>query len=175
VTAGSWSREPRELSEPQRSLPDPSRELVPTSVPTFPGAVKRLGTPQNGQRIGTCRSRSSFKLVGSRPESGQIPDNVSKCPKLHFVDRLKLLLGTRCCRRGVERSSSSSPRPFCAGIAPASAAFWGRRSRPHRIDAARTATYPSCEPTSAGLSLSGSRTPSDACQDPARTHVCDSR
>lgn len=32
---GSWSLEPREC-EQQRSLPRPLRELVPTSVPTFP-------------------------------------------------------------------------------------------------------------------------------------------
>src|SRR4051812_11227049 len=34
----------------------------------FRGAVKRLDTPRNGQRIGTCRSRSSFKLVGTASE-----------------------------------------------------------------------------------------------------------
>jgi hypothetical protein len=37
-------------------------------------AVKRLATPRYGQRIGTCRSRSSFKLVGGRPRSGRTPD-----------------------------------------------------------------------------------------------------
>jgi hypothetical protein len=33
---GNWSLEPPKLGEQQRSLPRPSRELVPTSVPTFP-------------------------------------------------------------------------------------------------------------------------------------------
>ena len=40
----------------------------------FGGAVKRLDTPRNGQRIGICRSRSSFKLVGGHPRSGRTPD-----------------------------------------------------------------------------------------------------
>jgi hypothetical protein len=62
-----------------------SSNLCPYRVPTasgsllrslpFRGAVKRLDTPRNGQRIGTCRSRSSFKLVGGRPRSGQKPDS----------------------------------------------------------------------------------------------------
>jgi len=40
----------------------------------FCGAVKRLDTPRYGQSIGTCRSRSSFKLIGGRPRSGRKPD-----------------------------------------------------------------------------------------------------
>jgi hypothetical protein len=53
--------------------------------------VKRLDTPRNGQRIGTCRSRSSFKLVESRPRSGQIPDEISRSaatfPSLQVVHK----------------------------------------------------------------------------------------
>jgi hypothetical protein len=51
--------------------------------------VKRLDTPRNGQRIGTCRSRSGFKLVGIRPESGRKPDNV--VPTFSFQKCLRAL------------------------------------------------------------------------------------
>jgi hypothetical protein len=61
----------------------------------FRGAVKRLDTPRNGQGIGICRSRSSSKLLGGHPRSGQFPDK--RCRK-----RLCLLRGDghmRCHRR----------------------------------------------------------------------------
>jgi isopropylmalate/homocitrate/citramalate synthase len=46
-------------------------------------------------------------------------------PKLNLVDRLKLLIGARLLRRGIARSPSSSRRPSCAGIVPASACSGG--------------------------------------------------
>src|SRR5262249_37062054 len=51
-------------------LPRPYRDLVPT----FGGAVKRLDTLRNDQRIGTSRSRSTIKIIGGHPRSGQNPD-----------------------------------------------------------------------------------------------------
>ncbi len=69
-SGSTWGR-PREPRGPNR---------VPTAISSllrsllFRGAVKRLDTPRNGQRIGTSRSRSSFKLVGGHPSSGQTPD-----------------------------------------------------------------------------------------------------
>jgi hypothetical protein len=41
------------------------------------GAMKRLDTHRNRQCIGTCRSRSSFRLVGGRPRSGRTPDKTT--------------------------------------------------------------------------------------------------
>ena len=58
--------EEQELRPYRRS---PANRSLLRSV-LFRGAVKRLDTPRNGQRIGTCSSRSSFKLVGSHPRSG---------------------------------------------------------------------------------------------------------
>jgi hypothetical protein len=52
--------------------------------------MKRLDTPRNGQRIGTCRSRSSFKLVGGHPRSGRNPDRAGSC-RSHGSQRQRFL------------------------------------------------------------------------------------
>jgi len=83
-----WPRwpPPRDARDPMRMAPSlfaqpgqrhyriPSADWSLLRSLLFRGAVKRLDTPRNGQRIGTCRSRSSFKLVEGRPKSGQNPD-----------------------------------------------------------------------------------------------------
>ena len=82
----AWVKHPEQLSKelgtairhgPSAEPHGPYR--VPTAIWSllrsllFRGAVKRLDTPRNGQRIGTSRSRSSFKLLGSHPRSGRTP------------------------------------------------------------------------------------------------------
>jgi hypothetical protein len=90
-----------------------SPNLRPNCVPTaswslprsllFRGAVKRLDTPRNGQRIGTSRSRSSFKLVGDHPRSGRTPDTGQASERTPFVVnalQLSRALGAGPCPAG---------------------------------------------------------------------------
>jgi hypothetical protein len=115
----------------RRGPPPQSRPYsVPAAISSllrsllFRGAVKRLDTPRNGQRIGICRSRSSFKLVGAHPRSGRTPDRL---------------------RQGVSRArcgcAASWAQPFGVGAADdrAERSLASRaRARPSRcVDASR--------------------------------------
>jgi hypothetical protein len=105
--------EHRRRANRRGSLAVDEQQLCPYRAPTaswsllrsllFRGAVKRLDTPRNGQRIGTCRSRSSFKLVGGHPRSGQNPDSDSEQPPA-----LIALNYSHSCIR--------SPVPTCAAV-----------------------------------------------------------